>query len=363
MTRPHLFRPVALAFLGLTPFAHAQTSAPATPAAAPSAEASADIPADAQAAGKSEEISGNEMAALLRQLRQMRAGLDSEERKAAANAIAALNSACSGTTGAMNLWVDSVRVVEFDRQSKKQTDFEDWRKKNDDKMHDAAFCAALLLQCRYLKLCLESDTPEKQAKAFPVIQTLMEEAVAAIPKTLNYSGMLREDVFGTVIAKRLGIEKMCPEGWSRGLLRPDEQFGRAIKAARKGDAQALLSLWASRIKLERAIAKANDDAGKIRRRKEARTQFGNRKDSRDAKEMEEQDTKSEKSFEKDHLPKLQWAMGEDLYKAGMHRRGIETMFTVITKNPRHPSVSDWVNRITAIAEELSGQGATETAQQ
>jgi hypothetical protein len=37
----------------------------------------------------------------------------------------------------------------------------------------------------------------------------------------------------------------------------------------------------------------------------------------------------------------------------LRRRGIETMFQVITKNPKHPNVSDWVDRITAIAEEVA----------
>ncbi len=353
---PRLHLPAAVPFLLLAALP-AVAEEPAAPA--PAAPAAATEPAPAQPAGTSEktdDISAAEVSTLLRQLKQMRQSLDSEERKTILAALTALNSATSGTTGAMTLWVESVRVVDFDRQNKKQTEFEEWRKKNDERMHDAAFCTGLLFQCKYLKLCLEADTPEKQARALPAIHALMTEAVAAMPKMLQYSGMLRDDAFSSTIAKRLGIEKLAPEGWPRALLRPEEHYGRAIAAARKGDAAAVTALWDARINLERSIAKANDENGKLRRRKEAKTQFGNRKDTRDAAEAELVDTKNAVAFEKDQLPKLQWAMGEDLYKAGLRRRGLETMFGVIHRNPRHASVSEWVDRITAIAEELSGEG-------
>lgn len=338
----------ALPFLALSSLpAVAQEATPPAPApdVAPIAPATSN--------GKSDDISSNELAALIRQLKQMRAGLDTEERKIVAAALKELGNASVSTTSAMNLWVDSVRAVDFDQKKKKQTEFEEWRKKNDERMHDITFCTGLLFQCRYLKLCLEADTPEKQAKSLPAIQALMEEAVKTMPKMLNNAGMLREDAFASIMARALRIEKMCPEGWPRALLRPDEHYGRFIRSARKENASAVVGLWEARIRMERAIAKASDDNAKLRRSKEARTAFGKQQDKRDAKEMEEQDTKFAVSFEKETLPRLMWSMGEDFFKAGLRRRGIETMFQVITKNPKHPNVSDWVDRITAIAEEVA----------
>ncbi len=296
------------------------------------------------------DISAEEVAGLLSQLRKMRDGLDSEARRASIEALKVLGPACASSTEAMNLWLASVRVVEFEKQNKRATDFEEWRKKNDEKLHDPAFSAALRLQCRYLKLCLEADTPEKAGRTGPAIIALVEEAIKAMPQCAQYAGLLSDDVFSSATAKKLGVEKLCPDGWPKALLNLGGHFGRFVKTAAMTNPADIPALWETRLKLERSHAEALDQNARVQRRRKNPELMGKRAGAQ--KEKDEQDTKHIDAFETEKLPALLWSLGEDCYKAGMRRRGIETFFGVLRKYPKHASASDWVDRVTKLAEEM-----------
>lgn len=324
---------------------------------APAAEAPE---APAKAARNPNDITAEEIAGLLRQLRSMREGLDVEERRTVMEALKVLAPASASPTEAVSLWSGAVRTLEFERQNKRSADFDEWRKKNDDKLHDAGFAAALRLQCRYLKLCLEADTPEKAGRAGAAIVALMEESIKAMPQCGQYASLLREDVFSSPVAKKLGVDKQCPEGWARTPLSIDAHFGRFLKAAVVKNPADVPALWESRMKLERAQVEAQDQYARVqRRRKNTDSPMGRRANA--PKEKDDADTKAVDTFEKDRMPVLLWAMGEDFYKAGLRRRGIETLFGVLRKYPKHTSHSGWVDRITAIAEELDAKGKLPSA--
>lgn len=340
----------AVPFLLLVPSALVYAE-DASPAAASAGTAVAKAESAKKPARDPNDISAEEIAGLLRQLRSMRDGLDSEERRTVTEALKALAPASASPNEAVSLWSGSVRALEFDKQNKRGSDFDDWRKKNDDKLHDAGFAAAMRLQCRYLKLCLEADTPEKAGRAGAAIIALMEESIKAMPQCAQYASVLREDVFSSPIAKRFGVEKQCPEGWARAPLSIDANFGRFVKAALAKNPADVPALWESRMKLERAQAEATDQIGRVQRRHRNSEAMGRRINA----QKDEQDTKAVDTFERDKLPGLLWSMGEDFYKAGLRRRGIETLFGVLRKYPKHASYSGWVDRITAMAESIESE--------
>jgi hypothetical protein len=324
----------------------------AAPTTAPAAEAPVVVSKSNTA---SNDISAEEVAGLLRQLRRMRDGLDSEERRAVAEALKALTPAANSATEAVTLWSGSVRTIEFEKQNKRSADFEEWRKRNDDKLHDAGFAAALRLQCRYLKLCLEADTEEKAARARPAIVALMEESIKAMPQCAQYMSLLREDVFSSPIAKKLGVEKQCPEGWAKAPLSIDAHFGRFVKSAITANPSDIPALWECRLKLERSHAEAVDQNSRVQRRHKNPDASPMGRRISQPKDKDEQDTKAVDAFEKEKLPTLLWSMGEDFFKAGLRRRGIETLFGVLGKYPKHSNAEGWLDRITAIAEELESK--------
>jgi hypothetical protein len=211
------------------------------------------------------------------------------------------------------------------------------------------------LQCRYLKLCLEADTKEKAVRAAPTIVALMEESIKAMPQCAQYASLLREDVFSSPIAKKLGVEKQCPEGWAKAPLSIDANFARFVKAAIVTNPSDVAGLWECRLKMERSYAEAVDQNSRVQRRQKGADASPMGRRASQPKEKDEQDTKAVDTLEKEKLPALLWAMGEDFYKAGLRRRGIETLFGVLGKYSKHTNAEGWLDRITAIAEELDAK--------
>lgn len=346
--------PICCAALSL--FSARAEEAPASAAKPGSSipEAKPDAPVTPAKPGE-KEISDAEIDALIARLSQIRGGLDSEMRKAIAEALKALGTAVGDNTQAVNLFVSSSKIVDFERQDKPSGDFETWRKQNDDKLHDAAFGTALRLQYRYLKLRLECDTAEKAEAAFPAIVALQEEVIRALPSCGAHAGLLREDVSGNVVSRRFAVTKIKPQGWPGGALDLEGHFRRALSLAIESSPASVSSLWETRLKLERALAEAWDKNATILKRKKnpplmGRRVHNGRSDSKNDTDGDE--TKSVVDFETTRLPRLQWAMAEDFHKCGRRRAGFEAMYSVIMKYPKHPDVQVWVDRITELAKSV-----------
>ena len=352
-----------------TPVATAQDATPAAPAEKPAAVAR-DVSVNPPKKATEKEISPAEIDALLAKLTQMRGGLDAEARRAIGEALKALAPASAENTKAVSLYTESVRAVDYDKEKADKTqtgDFDSWRKQNDDRLHDAGFASAMRIRYRYLKLCLECDTVEKAVAAFPAIAALQADAIAALATSGQYASTLRDDVSADPVARRFKVEKYKPEGWSGSALDLGGHFGRAVKTAVETSPDSVPAIWEARLKLERALAEATDKNNLSLKRKRQQEQNG-RGDARrnsgggrshgpgrsDADAGD--DAKSVADFETNRLPRLLWAMAEDYLKAGLRRRGFESMFTIIVKYPKHPDVSDWVDRMTELATTLKEGG-------
>lgn len=294
----------------------------------------------------SQEISSDEIMALLRQLKAMRSGMDAEERKSVEATRSALVVAITGSTGSTDLYVGSVKVADFERKNLKSADFDDWRKRRSDSLHDISFGTALRYQYRYLKLALDAY-PENGDKAAPAAVALLTEAIRDLPKCEKYAEVMREDAFSSPVARRFGVEKLCPEGWPKSLLDVEGHFRRPLDLAVKNAPAKVKGLWEQRINLERALAEARDQLAQAPA--SSGSVFGKKKqpDSKSAS------GKNIETFETERLPRLTWAMGEDFNKAGLRRSAFETMFSVLRRYPKHPSCEEWLNRISELAETVA----------
>lgn len=297
------------------------------------------------APGATQDISADEIRALIRQLKDMRAGVDAEERKSVEAARAALTAAVAGNSESLSLYTASMKLLDSERKNRRPGDFEGWKKANEEKLHDASFATALRYQYRYLKLALDAY-PDRGDRVSPAAMVLLGEAIRDLPKCDKYADVMKEDVFSSPVARRFGIEKRCPEGWPKSLLDVEGHFRRFIQAAVKTDPSKLQGLWDQRITLERALASARDQAN----RPPVVTSgvFGKK-----APDPRQDAGRNAETFETERLPRLMWSMGEDLHKAGLRRRGFETMFVVLKRYPKHAAYQEWLDRISELAEELA----------
>ena len=319
--------------------------------------APAESPEPAPAVVAGEAISADEIKSLLAKLAEIQAKQDAADKLARIEALKALEAAIVGPTESVNFYIASVKAVEFEKPGKKQWEFDEWKKKNEDRLHDAAFAQSLRLQLRFLKLTLEADTEEKRTSAVPSLIKLGDEMIRQFPQSAGYSRILSEDPFSTSMAARFGLEKKKPEGWPASPLHLGAVHNLLMKQARVVAPKSLPALWEARIKQERTLAAARDEAGRIALRKQT-DPFGKKKggDSR----RPEVETESEK-FDKITFPKLQWEMGVDLFKSGLRRRGIEGLFIVLSKNPEHPSRAEWIQSLAEMADQVAGESGVKPA--
>lgn len=317
-----------------------------------------------------EEVSESEIRGLLGKLTELQSKQDAQEMAALIEAHKALSVAVTGPTESVNLFISSTREVEFVRMGKKQIDFDDWKKKNDERMHDIPFGQALCMQHTFLKLSIEADTDAKRRAAVPKIIAMGDEYIRAMPKMGAYARMLSEDAFGLPVAKRFGLEKRKPEGWPASPLSLASVYGILLKPARLENPKLIPTIWEARIKQERALFAAKEELTKQTVRKalesakktkgadlrKAEADARNKPDSGDgAVELVDKGDK----FETTVLPRLLWEMGEDMYRSGLRRAGIECQFGVVMKNPEHPSRPDWLKALADKANEVAKEAGVE----
>ncbi len=302
-----------------------------------------------------EAITESEIRGLLAKLADMQAKQDAVDRAALADALKALRAACVGPTEAVSLYMASVRVVEFEKMGKKQADFDDWKKRNDDKLHDIPFGQMLILQYGFLKLALESDTEEKCRAAGPKLVVMADDYIRMLPKLGAYGKTLGDDVFSNAVAQRYGLAKRKPEGWPVSPLNLAAVHAYAMRPVRRDTPKDLPAMWDARIRQERALHGVREDIAKVASRKTAPELFGKKmpKNEPPAPVEDSVALKGEK-FDATVLPKLLWEMGEDCYRSGLRRRGVDTQFSVITKYPNHPARADWLK---SLAEKASAVAA------
>lgn len=318
------------------------------PAGALAADAAPAAPAAPPVVLPGEAVTETEIRGLLAKLAELQSKQDVTDRNALSEALRVLRAASVGPTEAVNLYVASVRAVEFEKAGKKQADFDDWKKRNDDRLHEIPFGKALMMQYGFLKLALESDTEEKRRAAGTKLVTLADEFTKALPALGAHGKMLGEDPFTQVVAQRFGLARRKPEGWPSSPLQLAALHAFVMTPVRREAPKDLPAMWETRIRQERALYTVREDMAKAAARKPVEA-FGKKISKNEppppAPVVEDALVVKGDKFEQAILPKLQWEMGEDLYRSGLRRKGLDCLFGVIMKNPNHPARADWIKSL------------------
>jgi hypothetical protein len=78
-------------------------------------------------------------------------------------ALTRLKTASASEKDALELYIACYKTEHFDKLNLKQTDFQEWRQRQDDHFKDPEFLGAILLQARFLVLALQGqDATEKE---------------------------------------------------------------------------------------------------------------------------------------------------------------------------------------------------------
>ena len=113
-------------------------------------------------------LSAPEREALLQKLEEMRANAESKVDARYRAAIAAYQAAMASDDAAMELYLNCVEKVNFKDQQRKNADFREWKRREEDRLSDPGIGLALRLQLRWLILTLRaaSEKTERDQSRF-----------------------------------------------------------------------------------------------------------------------------------------------------------------------------------------------------
>lgn len=105
-------------------------------------------------------------------------------------AMAKFREGMASPAAALALYLDCYKLEHFDRKNLKQTDFMDWKNRNEANLKDEDFKRALWLQLEYLVLTIQAqeiDEPKKMAPIVTSVQAFLGKAITAVQGATTHS--------------------------------------------------------------------------------------------------------------------------------------------------------------------------------
>lgn len=285
-------------------------------------------------AATAEPLSDADREALLERLDALKAAalerLDARFRAG----VQAYQSAVGSEDEAVGLYLKCVEKVDFIDQKKKESDFREWKRKEDERLSKDSFKLALRHQLNWLSLtCQAASENADREKLAVAAQAAMDAVFRDIEKLKDQQAVLKQPVTGTVFAKAYEIAGLKLDKWALSPIDVPQIYEQIILPQYRNPKgiDKLRENWVRRVQQESAAIEfwsgANNKGG---RREDGRIGMA---DNSRPPELDR--------FNSETLPNLQWQMEMDLFKSGDQAAAALRMLAHIEKNLAHQSAKDW----------------------
>jgi hypothetical protein len=279
-----------------------------------------------------EGLSNSDREALLERLENIRKEADSKVDARFRTAISAFKNAMGSPNSALDLYLKCEEMVNFEEMQKKNVDFREWKRKNDEKLSDQGFRVALQHQLRWMVLTLEAASEDPDRDKLAIEAGKMIDAMVSQAEELSGNrSVLEQSVTSSVFARAYDINGVKVENWP---LAPGE-----IKAVyeqvllppvRRADRLASLrATWSKRMQHEGTIIDL----------------WGGKQGDKAKSGVR---SPAYEKFVTESLPQLQWDAEVDLFKAGDERAGAIRMLEHIQKNISHDAAKGWTQTFSSL---------------
>jgi hypothetical protein len=105
-------------------------------------------------------------------------------------ALTKFRSAMGSESNAVSLYLECYKLENFDRKDLKQTDFMEWRDRNEARLKDENFTKGLLLQLEYLVLTIQAQNLKEQkdmGTVVPALQAFIGKAITEVQATMKHT--------------------------------------------------------------------------------------------------------------------------------------------------------------------------------
>lgn len=279
---------------------------------------------------QAQNVPGFDATTMLQNLETMKNTQKQARNRILTEAYNKAKDAASTPNGAWNLYLEAVRTERYSGKTGGATEFQEWRKKNGDKLRTPEALKALQFQLRYLGLTLRKIYEESLSADSPLMHDLNTYIRDLGAEDANFAkafadkdqkeaeGFLNKEIGSSIFINYLGLTGQLG-GISEWEMTPGNIAGIMDKtlrpALRKTKNESLLQTWDWQIDLERKHAQADKLSS------------------------------SKEKFEQQRLPSLQWSRAKEYIALDHPQQAATAMFAVIKAYPFHPDLEKWIGEL------------------
>lgn len=223
---------------------------------------------------------------------------------------------------AVELYEKAVRATSYAGRPQQQTEFQEWKKKQGEKLRGQEVQAATQFHLEYLVLSLKYAGGTSIEQLLPELLAHTQRVFAAKPEVFKQE-LARHNITDSVFTRWKGLGYLFNglKGWEFVPTAADGIWEKSIlpELRKKKDPQ-IIRYWDERLRREAEAAGEN------------RLEF-------DANR-----------FDLITRPTLQWRRAEDLVVLNMRNNAIKEMLGLIKDYPNHPENASWITKLRNLLE-------------
>lgn len=267
-----------------------------------------------------QEISPGDAEAMLSTLRSFKETNKENMKAYRGKVMQEIAAAAQSNASAIAFYLQAVKATDFVGKSRENTQFRDWKKKNEEKLKSPEMQNAVRLQLTYLVLTLQHAAGMKTKELIgPLMQYCNQ--VLEDPE-LEKQPELKKPLSASLVVKWYNIDGLLQGGEGDWEMSPGNVEGiyetTILPALREAKDPRLIQYWDAKIAREGSQARQSAlafNAGK---------------------------------FSEVRKPGLLWNRAEDRLVLGEKSKAVAEMFALIKAHPSHPEVGGWMGTLEGI---------------
>lgn len=305
------------------------------------------------------ELTPDQIQSLKARLKSLKENLDTHLTSRNVSAGQAFLNAANDPKAAVELYLNCVKMVDYDRAGRPESDFRAWRDGQADRIKDPEFVASLQLQLRYLALSCQAAESDDLSKVFTPLMSHVDSLsqLSEMP-----TGPITQSVASTVFAKAYYLEKLLGgnDGWEPVPIDIAGIYTRTILPyLREKDPSSLMNAWDKRIEQQTRLvmmleAKKEEELRGLNRDEERRAR--NNQANRGGTVGEH----SKEEFTRRTLPQLQWGKLKDMFLYVDQLGGAKAMLDFVEANLTGEMGEQFYSEFESLIESAQGVGSART---
>ncbi len=306
------------------------------------------------AGAQSTTLNAEQMSNIRAQLEELRMVIDGRNSELNRSAGTVFRQAAQDPKAAVELYARCYKMVHFEREDREESEYREWEDNQKDTFRDPRFLEGLQMQLRYLALSCEAAEADELKDVFPSLLAYVD----GLSQLTELPGQpLLQGVDSSVFAQAYKLNELLAKNKSWEMV-PFDIGGIYDKTIlpylRSNDPTRLIGAWDRRIAQQTQMVQFFSALeAKGTNRDERRTAENRARQLQQGRTGTIVKAYDEFDFQENTLPNLQWRRLRDMALHVDAVQGISGMLAFVKERTEHPRVSDWVDELTKVLEEIA----------